>query len=575
LCDAQQQAAGGCPAVRHSPVDPAAGCDPVDPAREEAQQFVGWLLASRCATPENKPGSGTVTRRFVGSLPCTTGYVFDTSSTFFYADRDEYGAVAARFIDGGELAVRVVMSKERGWARALKPRARLLGRMALCVIAATGLLGSLPATAQNAPVFEWILLDAETGQVLSEQNADVTTPPASLTKMMTLYLTFEQLNQGTIRLDQQFYVSAEAASRAPSKLALTPGDSVPVRDLILGVVTKSANDAASVVAEGLAGSEANFVQYMNSKARQLGMQQTWYRNASGLPDPAQRTTARDVARLALALYHQFPREYRYFATREFDFRGEIVKSHNHLLDWYQGADGIKTGYVNASGFNLAASAVRDGRRLIGVIMGGRSWHSRDQQMASLLDQGFAVLAAGRPVQPASTALVAAAAPPAAAPAPPPAAPAPPAAAVMAAAPAPPAAVAAPPAAPAETAAAQQKSGFLGKVAKAALQHLSPVGKAEAAPLAHEANGTDWAIQIGAYHDEAAAEEATRSVAGLAIAKSKPHQILAPAKHESSRLYRARILHFTAKGAQAACAELHHKGIACSVVHPGSLKVASR
>src|SRR5205823_2931670 len=209
-------------------------------------------------------------------------------------------------------------------------------------------------------------------------------------------------------------VSEEAASRAPSKLALTPGDSVSVRDLVLGIVTKSANDAACAVAEGLAGSEANFVNYMNWNARQLGMQQTWYRNASGLPDPTQRTTARDVARLALALYHQFPREYRYFATREFDFRGATVHSHNHLLDWYDGADGIKTGYVNASGFNLAASAVRDGRRLIGVIMGGRSWHTRDKQMASLLDQGFAALTAGRPVQqPQREALVASAAPPAA------------------------------------------------------------------------------------------------------------------------------------------------------------------
>src|SRR5205823_8213248 len=244
-------------------------------------------------------------------------------------------------------------------------------------------------------------------------------------------------------------VSEEAASRAPSKLALTPGDSVPVRDLVLGIVTKSANDAASALAEGLAGSEANFVNYMNWKARQLGMQQTWYRNASGLPDPAQRTTARDVARLALALYHQFPREYRYFATREFDFRGATVHSHNHLLDWYDGADGIKTGYVNASGFNLAASAVRDGRRLIGVIMGGRSWHSRDKQMASLLDQGFAVLAAGRPVQPQKEALVASAAPPAA-----PATVVAAAASASVATTAPVAAPSRPAAAPADTAAAQ-------------------------------------------------------------------------------------------------------------------------
>src|SRR5439155_7631903 len=166
---------------------------------------------------------------------------------------------------------------------------------------------------------------------------------------------------------------------------------------------------------------ANFALYMTWKARQLGMQNTWYQNASGLPNPDQRTTARDVARLALALYHQFPREYRYFATQEFDFRGQTVHTHNHLLEWYPGLDGIKTGFVNASGFNLAASAVRDGHRLIGVIMGGRSARGRDVQMASLLDQGFAVLAArgsqpqtapaapaASPAQPQAAPLVAAA-----------------------------------------------------------------------------------------------------------------------------------------------------------------------
>src|SRR6266849_5684206 len=302
------------------------------------------------------------------------------------------------FSGGGGLGVRVGMSKQQGWARALTPRARFLGRMGICVITAIGLLGSLPAaarqnhraaasTAENAPVFEWILLDAETGQVLSEQNADLVTQPASLTKMMTLYLAFDQLNQGKIRLDQPFSVSEEAASRAPSKLALTPGDSVPVRDLILGIVTKSANDAASVLAEGLAGSEAAFAERMTLKARQLGMTSTVYRNASGLPDTEQRTTARDVVQLALALYHDFPREYRYFATRQFYFRGRLIATHNPLLEWYEGADGIKTGYIGASGFNLAASAMRNGHRLIGVVMGGRSAGSRDREMAALLDRG--------------------------------------------------------------------------------------------------------------------------------------------------------------------------------------------
>src|SRR5205823_4456477 len=267
---------------------------------------------------------------------------------------------------------------------------------------------------------------------------------------------------------------------------------------------------------------------------------TVYRNASGLPDPEQRTTARDIARLALALYHQFPREYRYFSTREFVFRGQQMRNHNHLMEWYPGLDGIKTGYVNASGFNLAASAVRDGRRLVGVIMGGRSARGRDQQMGSLLDQGFAVLAATRPAQPQTAPLVAAAVPAASTAAMPiasaamhPAAPAP-------AAPAPAAATSGRATAVAE--AAPQGSGLIGKVTKAALHHLSPVGKAEASPLAREAPaaGEDWAIQLGAFRGEAAAEHATRQVTGLAIVKGKPTQILAPPGNDPSKLYRARL-----------------------------------
>ena len=450
---------------------------------------------------------------------------------------------------------------------------RLSRAGAIGAVIALGLLAAVPAVARTwhgaaravaayAPTFEWIVLNAETGQVLGQYNADELTYPASLTKMMTLYLTFEALNQGRITLDQRFAVSEHAATRAPSKLGLNPGDSVPVRDLILAIVTKSANDAATVLAEGLAGSEENFARYMTAKARQLGMDHTWYDNASGLPDPGNRTTARDVARLALALYHQFPREYRYFATREFDFHGEIVHGHNHLLDWYQGADGIKTGFINASGFNLAASAVRDGHRLIGVVMGGRSWHSRDEQMASLLDQGFAIVARGGPAAPQSAPVVTAAAP--VVPAPAQAAVARPVVAVAAATPA------------AEVANPRQKPSFLGHVATAALQHLAPVAKAEAATLTREEKGGDeWAIQLGAFRSEATARSAEEKAARLAVLHGKPHQILAPARHEASRLYRARILHFNAKAAQAACAELHRKGLACSVVPPSGVRVASR
>src|SRR5215831_2502078 len=247
-----------------------------------------------------------------------------------------------------------------------------------------------------APVLvaESIVIDVETGRVLSAVNADAITYPASLTKMMTLYLTFEALNAGRLRLDQYLPVSAEAASRAPTKLGLRPGESIAVQDLILGLVTRSANDAASALAEGLAGSEPAFAEHMTREARTLGMTRTVYRNASGLPDPDQYTTARDQAQLAFALYRDFPKEYRYFATREFYFRGSTIHNHNHLLYWYEGADGIKTGYIGASGFNLAASAVRNGHRLIGVIMGGPSAGTRDREMAALLDRGFQEVGAG-------------------------------------------------------------------------------------------------------------------------------------------------------------------------------------
>jgi D-alanyl-D-alanine carboxypeptidase len=397
---------------------------------------------------------------------------------------------------------------------------------------------------------ESIVIDADTGRVLSEMNADAITYPASLTKMMTLYLTFEALNAGRLRLDQYLPVSVEAASKSPTKLRLVPGDSVQVQDLILGVVTKSANDAAAVLAEGMAGSEAAFAERMTRKSRQLGMTNTVYRNASGLPDPEQRTTARDVAQLALALHHDFPREYRYFSTRQFYFRGRLITSHNHLLEWYEGADGIKTGYIGASGFNLAASAVRDGHRLIGVVMGGASAGSRDREMAALLDQGFAevgvapTLVARRETGPT---------------------------------PAPQALGDAddPPTAPARP---REKIGQLTKAAGKIAAHLSPVAKAEAAPMPHQQRGAPesdrWAIQLGAYRAESAAEQAVRSAAGTGAIKGKPVQIVQPSKSGKKRWYRARLLNFTAQEAQSACAALHKKKLACSVLSPGAVKVAA-
>lgn len=233
-----------------------------------------------------------------------------------------------------------------------------------------------------------IVVDPATGQVLNAVNPDEQNYPASLAKMMTLYLTLQGLQSGTLKLDQQLPVSAWAASKAPTKLGLRRGQTISVEDCILGMVTKSANDAATVVAEDLGGSEDHFADLMNAQAARLGMGHTHFDNASGLPDPASVTTARDMVTLAMALYHDYPQYTHYFATKEFMFRGQLVRGHNRLMDRYPGMDGLKTGFTDASGFNLASTAVRDGQRLFAVVMGGHTASARDRLMARLLDDSF-------------------------------------------------------------------------------------------------------------------------------------------------------------------------------------------
>jgi D-alanyl-D-alanine carboxypeptidase len=430
------------------------------------------------------------------------------------------------------------------------------------------------ATVAGSPIYEAIVIDAETGQVLRQLNPDAVTYPASLTKMMTLYLTFEALNQGRLKLDQYLPVSVAAAEHSPSRLGLRPGEAVAVRDLILGIVTKSANDAAAVLAEALGdGSESAFAAMMTQKAQRLGMIQTHYANASGLPDPEQLTTARDVARLAMALYRDFPREYRYFSVKQFDFDGEIVNGHDHMLDWYPGADGIKTGFTVASGYNLATSAVQNGRRLIGVILGGRTVRSRDESMAQLLDLGFSdlarqpVLVAQRQAVPAVATAAPIAAPAVARQQAPQAQPG--FAAIASASMAAPAAVSDQP--PVREMAARSMPAALGAVASSAISHLAPVSKAEAAPVASESH-EGWGIQLGAFRAAAAAEHVEREVARLALARGKQAQTLAPSGSE--RLYRARFVYFSPQAARAACGELHKQHIDCSVVPVAGVKVAS-
>jgi D-alanyl-D-alanine carboxypeptidase len=235
-----------------------------------------------------------------------------------------------------------------------------------------------------SPPFASIVLDGNSGAVLQAASPDALRHPASLTKVMTLYLLFERLESGRLKLDSPLRVSEHAAEQAPTKLELKPGQAITVEDAIKSVVTKSANDAAVAVAENLAGDEDNFAKLMTQKAHALGLAHTKYVNASGLPDDDQITTARDQALLGRAIQERFPRYYKFFSTETFVYHGEAMRNHNHLLGAVDGVDGIKTGFTRASGFNLLTSLHRDGRYLIAVVMGGPSASERDERMRELI-----------------------------------------------------------------------------------------------------------------------------------------------------------------------------------------------
>jgi D-alanyl-D-alanine carboxypeptidase len=390
----------------------------------------------------------------------------------------------------------------------------------------------------HAAQYSSIVIDAQTGQVVSEYNADSPNYPASLTKMMTLYLTFEALEHHDISLSTVFPVSPHAAAQEPTKLNLVAGQSIAVHDLILGLVTQSANDAAVVLGEGLGGSEAAFAEKMTRTARAMGMDNTTFHNASGLPNPFQKTTARDLSKLARRIYLDFPREYAYFSTTSFTYRGVTYGNHNHLMSAFAGMDGIKTGFIHASGFNLAASAVRNNRRLIGVVMGGVSARARDTKMASLLNAGFdgrpspdILMASNQPKK----AMVASA----------------------------------------EAKKAPQGRMTLHMIAKRAvggLSNLSPISKAEAATSPRTA--PHYAIQVGAFRAKASASRAaTTARAHAPAARSKPVAVVMTRSHHGA-VYNARIIDLNATEAKAACDSLHRKHQACTVLGP-AMQVAGQ
>lgn len=279
-------------------------------------------------------------------------------------------------------------------------RARLLAAslLAACLAIPTE-AGAASLFAQ--PKYAAFVADADTGEVLYSRRADTQRFPASITKVMTLYIVFEQLAAGNLKLDDRVVVSRNAASQRPSKLGLKAGESLTVDQAIRSLATKSANDISVALAEHISGSTEAFGRLMTLRARQLGMRNSNFVNPNGLPDARQVTTARDIFLLSQATIRHFPQYYTYYQQQQFVFGNQVLPNHNHLLRTMPGVDGIKTGFTNAAGFTLAASAVRDGKRLIAVVLGGPSRVARDSNVESLLTAGFAVIDArnrGRQVQ---------------------------------------------------------------------------------------------------------------------------------------------------------------------------------
>ncbi len=404
---------------------------------------------------------------------------------------------------------------------------------ALLVFAlAFGVSGSVQAR------YASIVIDYHTGRVLHETNADTRNYPASLAKMMTLYLAFEALDRGDLKLDQKLKVSRRAAGMPASKLGLKRGQRITVKNAILALVTKSANDAAVVMAEALGGKETKFALKMTKKARELGMKRTSFRNASGLPNRRQVRTARDMATLARALIRDYPKHYRYFSTKQFVYKGRKHRNHNRLLKNYSGTDGIKTGYIRASGFNLAVSVKRDGRRLIAVVFGGKTPRSRDRHMAKLLDRGFAKLAAIGPGK---------------IPAPPPRKPA--FALTANFAPSPEIKPEGP--APSKLAATQNKP----------VPPKAPVveiGSSET-PIPDPS----WGIQVGAYyHYKPAKKAAVAAAERLPDLLENTRVTITHIQGQRGRIYRSRLVGLTEAKARAACHSLKKKKIDCLVVRIG-------
>ncbi|HVC59462.1 MAG TPA: D-alanyl-D-alanine carboxypeptidase family protein [Acetobacteraceae bacterium] len=395
-----------------------------------------------------------------------------------------------------------------------------------------------------------MVVDAASGKILESVNPDAPRHPASLAKLMTLYLTFEALRDRRITLDTLVPVSAHAASMEPTKLGLLPGMRLTVQQAILGLVTRSANDAASALGELLGGSEDRFAQMMTLRARALGMSHTTFANASGLPDPDEWTTARDLAVLARHLISDFPGDYHYFSTPSFVFRGTPIYNHDDMLRIYPGADGMKTGYTDASGHNLITSAVRDGVRLIGVELGAGSNAGRDIHMAALLNQGYAemgVPTGRRPTRLASTlGLIGVAH----------------------------AATLEPPPVRDRAASARVRDRAISTRVRVRAVSAHIPDRAMGAPVRVRSVSAPvgWTVQVGVYAKEKVARYA--AAAARRVADDGALRI-EPATAHGRPAWRAQLTGMTAPEAQDACAMLSRHRTPCLVLRPEAREVASR
>ena len=393
-------------------------------------------------------------------------------------------------------------------------------RLAALILALAVLATVLPTAARaqiGSDRYSSIVVDAATGRVLEAANPDAPRHPASLAKLMTLYMTFEALRDRRISAGELVPVSAHAASMEPSKLGIVPGTRLTVEDAILGLVTKSANDAAAALGELLGGSEDRFAQMMTLRARALGMSHTTFTNASGLPDPDQWSTARDLAILARHMVADFPSFYPYFSTRSFTFGHRVIFNHDRMLQSYPGADGMKTGYTEASGHNLVTSAVHSGVRLIGVVLGAASNPERDAHMAALLDQGFEEMDV--PVE-------------------------------------------------RRTMVASRVPGLVSAAHAATLadQPMRQASRGRPPPAG------SWSIQVGSFSNEKAAREAAMNARRAADGGEARVE---STSQRGKTAWRAQVTGLSAAEAQGACSSLARRKAPCIVLRPDQRQVASR